>query len=390
MSEAIVSIQGVSKHFGAIRALDDISIDINTGEIFALLGPSGCGKSTLLRVISGFEIPTDGRLIIDGQDMSKTPPNKRPVNMVFQSYAVFPHMSVADNVAYGLKMDKVPRGEIDERVDNALKQVHLEAFKTRMPDQLSGGQRQRVALARALVKKPRVLLLDEPLSALDAKLRDAMRLELVKLQETVGITFIIVTHDQSEALAMADRVAVLDGGQLKQIATPEALYQQPADAFVADFIGKFHAFDVTSMTDENTPSSRGSVETSTSTPASAPASTITVEAAGLGQIHCKLLDHLSLSSNAEDHVVGIRPENIKVSVENIPADHVSVSGKLGDIAFQGQFSIIEIILDDGNSLSAVADNEHAAHIQQQATTNNIVAHWEHQNMMLLPKRQTNP
>ena len=153
MSEAIVSIQGVSKHFGAIRALDDISIDIKPGEIFALLGPSGCGKSTLLRVISGFEVPTDGRLIIDGQDMSKTPPNKRPVNMVFQSYAVFPHMSVADNVAYGLKMDKVPRGEIDERVDNALKQVHLEAFKTRMPDQLSGGQRQRVALARALVTK---------------------------------------------------------------------------------------------------------------------------------------------------------------------------------------------------------------------------------------------
>ena len=314
--------------------------------------------------------------------------------MVFQSYAVFPHMSVADNVAYGLKMDKVPREEIDERVDTALTQVHLDAFKTRMPDQLSGGQRQRVALARALVKQPRVLLLDEPLSALDAKLRDAMRLELVKLQETVGITFIIVTHDQSEALAMADRVAVLDGGQLKQIATPEALYQQPVDAFVADFIGKFHAFDVVSMSHDNLQSSSGSVEISGSgsgpNSASASKSTITVEAAGLGQIHCKLMDHLSLSSNAEDHVVGIRPENIKVSVENIPADHVSVSGKLGDIAFQGQFSIIEILLDDGNSLSAVVDNEHAGHIQQQATTDNIVAHWEHQDMMLLPKRQTNP
>ncbi len=394
MSEAIVSIQGVSKHFGAIRALDNISIDINPGEIFALLGPSGCGKSTLLRVISGFEVPTEGRLIIDGQEMSKTPPNKRPVNMVFQSYAVFPHMSVADNVAYGLKMDKVPREEIDERVDTALTQVHLDAFKTRMPDQLSGGQRQRVALARALVKQPRVLLLDEPLSALDAKLRDAMRLELVKLQETVGITFIIVTHDQSEALAMADRVAVLDGGQLKQIATPEALYQQPVDAFVADFIGKFHAFDVVSMSHDNLQSSSGSVEISGSgsgpNSASASKSTITVEAAGLGQIHCKLMDHLSLSSNAEDHVVGIRPENIKVSVDNIPADHVSVTGKLGDIAFQGQFSIIEILLDDGNSLSAVVDNEHASHIQQQAATDNIVAHWEHQDMMLLPKRQTNP
>ncbi len=388
MSEAIISIQGVSKHFGAIRALDDISIDIKPGEIFALLGPSGCGKSTLLRVISGFEVPTEGRLIIDGNDMSRIPPNKRPVNMVFQSYAVFPHMSVAENVAYGLKMDKVPRDEIDERVDTALTQVHLDAFKARMPDQLSGGQRQRVALARALVKQPRVLLLDEPLSALDAKLRDAMRLELVKLQETIGITFIIVTHDQSEALAMADRVAVLDGGRLKQIATPEALYQQPVDAFVADFIGKFHAFDVTSMTHENPPSSSGSVQTSTPTSASAP--TITVEATGLGRIHCRHPEHLNLSSKAEDHVVGIRPENIKVGVGNIPADHVTVSGKCGDIAYQGQFSIIEILLANGSSLSAVVDNEHAGQIQQNAATDDIVAHWEHQHMMLLPKNQTNP
>lgn len=385
MSEAIVSIQGVSKHFGAIRALDDISIDIQPGEIFALLGPSGCGKSTLLRVISGFEVPTNGRLMIDGKDMSRTPPNKRPVNMVFQSYAVFPHMSVFENVAYGLKMDKVARSEIDERVDSALMQVHLDAFKTRMPDQLSGGQRQRVALARALVKQPRVLLLDEPLSALDAKLRDAMRLELVKLQETVGITFIIVTHDQSEALAMADRVAVLDGGRLKQIASPEALYQQPVDAFVADFIGKLHAFEVTSMT----PVSATSALTSGQTSSSAFVPSITIEAEGLGQIHCKQPEHLTLSSNAKDHIVGIRPEHINVSVGEIPSDHVAVSGKRGDIAFQGQHSIIEIILDDGKSLSAVVDNEHASRIQQQAASDNIIAHWGHQDMMLLPKRQPN-
>jgi len=367
MSEPIVSIQDVSKHFGGVCALDGISIDIEPGEIFALLGPSGCGKSTLLRVISGFEVPTLGRLMIDGQDMSRIPPNKRPVNMVFQSYAVFPHMTVADNVAYGLKMDKVPRPEIEARVDVALAQVHLETFKTRLPDQLSGGQRQRVALARALVKQPRVLLLDEPLSALDAKLRDAMRLELVKLQETVGITFIIVTHDQSEALAMADRVAVLEGGRLKQIASPASLYQQPVDAFVADFIGKLHSFDVISMEPQE--------------------STITVEAAGLGKVFCLRPDHLSLSDKPADHVVGIRPEHINVSVDAVPDDHVAITGRRGDIAFQGQFSIIEILLEDGYSLSAVVDNQQASRIQQQAASTNITAHWEHRNMMLLPRNQ---
>ncbi len=365
MADPIVSIQGVSKYFGATRAIDDISIDIEAGEIFALLGPSGCGKSTLLRVISGFEVPTSGQLMIDGQNMSRTPPNKRPVNMVFQSYAVFPHMSVADNVAYGLKMDKVPQSDIEERVNTALTQVHLDSFKTRMPDQLSGGQRQRVALARALVKQPRVLLLDEPLSALDAKLRDAMRLELVKLQETVGITFIIVTHDQSEALAMADRVAVLADGRLKQIATPSELYQQPVDAFVADFIGKLHAFDVSSMKPSD--------------------STITVEATGLGQINCTRPAHLNLSDDATQHIVGIRPEHIKVSIGDTPAEHVAVSGRRGDIAFQGQFSIIEIILDSGQSLSAIVDNAQANRIQTIDANDSITAHWAHQDMMLLPK-----
>jgi len=239
----IVSLKNIGKRFGKVTALDDVSIDIREGEIFALLGPSGCGKSTLLRIISGFETPSTGELLLDGQDMIRTTPNKRPVNMVFQSYAVFPHMSVAENVGYGLKMEGIARDQIDTRVATALKQVHLEDFSSRMPDQLSGGQKQRVALARALVKQPRVLLLDEPLSALDAKLRDAMRLELVKLQEAVGVTFIIVTHDQSEALAMADRVAVLDAGRLRQVDTPTALYNQPVDAFVADFIGKIHTFD---------------------------------------------------------------------------------------------------------------------------------------------------
>ncbi|MDU8943661.1 ABC transporter ATP-binding protein [Ovoidimarina sediminis] len=328
----IISIRNVTKRFGSFVALEDISIDIRPGEIFALLGPSGCGKSTLLRIIAGFETPTEGDILIDGQDVTDVPPNKRPVNMVFQSYAVFPHMTVEQNVAYGLKMDRLPSSEIAPKVAEALAQVHLDKFATRMPDQLSGGQRQRVALARALVKRPRVLLLDEPLSALDAKLRDAMRLELVKLQETVGVSFVMVTHDQSEALAMADRVAVLSNGRLRQLADPMTLYQKPADAFVADFIGRVNLFDVTARNGAH------------------------VTAASIGQVP---VDATALPAG-EDLVVAVRPEFITLS-PGAPADGSGkLKGALGDVAYQGDNSVVEVTLADGRSVQVLVTSGETA------------------------------
>jgi ABC-type Fe3+/spermidine/putrescine transport system ATPase subunit len=238
LTKPIISIRHITKRFGPVAAVDDVSFDIAPNEFFALLGPSGCGKTTLLRMIAGLETPTEGEIVIDGQDMAFIPPNQRPVNMVFQSYAVFPHMSVRNNVEYGLKVVGTPREETRRRAEDALAMVKLGDLAERMPDQLSGGQRQRVALARALVKRPKVLLLDEPLSALDAKLREQMQLELTRLQRTVGITFIIVTHDQDEALSMANRIAVMNLGRVSQIAGPTELYEHPASRFVADFIGK--------------------------------------------------------------------------------------------------------------------------------------------------------
>ena len=240
-----IRMENITKRYGSVTAIDDVSLDIKDNEFFALLGPSGCGKTTLLRTLAGFETPQAGRVIVAGQDVTHTPARNRPLNLMFQSYALFPHMSVERNIAYGLEMERLPRAEIATRVADVLDSAQLGAFANRRPDQLSGGQRQRVALARALVKRPKVLLLDEPLSALDKKLREEMQLELKRLQAEVGITFLIVTHDQEEALVMADRVAVLNAGRLAQVGTPQELYEHPNSRFVAGFIGVMNFLDGT-------------------------------------------------------------------------------------------------------------------------------------------------
>ncbi len=352
---SIVSIRSVSKRFGDFVAVDDVSVEIEEGEFFALLGPSGCGKTTLLRMVSGFEIPSEGQVLIGGVDMTRVPPNKRPVNMVFQSYAVFPHMSVARNVAYGLKVDGVPSSEIGPRVEEALALVQLSQFADRKPDQLSGGQRQRVALARALVKKPRVLLLDEPLSALDAKLRDAMRLELVKLQKSIGVSFIMVTHDQDEAMAVADRIAVVDKGRLRQVATPEDLYQKPADAFVADFIGKANFFDPVRVM-------RGA--------------DVTVETAEFGALRFG-------SAPDGDIRLAIRPEKLRLGPN--ASGEVVIEARLGDVAFQGDTSIVELILPTGRTLLATAHGDSVAMIGGFDDGTMIRCAWDAADMLVLAK-----
>ncbi len=334
MSEAIVSIKNVSKRFaGGVIAVDNVNVDIEQNEFFALLGPSGCGKTTLLRMISGLETPTEGQIVIGGVDMALTPPNMRPTNMVFQSYAVFPHMTVRDNVSYGLRVTGVPSDETTKRTAEALEMVKLDHLADRKPDQMSGGQRQRVALARALVKRPKVLLLDEPLSALDAKLRDDMRMELTRLQETVGITFIIVTHDQDEALSMASRIAVMEKGAVQQIATPAELYEHPRNRFVADFIGKVNLFDASVLSQKSR--------------------TLTCTAKGLGKL---AIDTDKSAGSAV--TIAVRPEKLKISKAK-PAgkDAICVSGKVRDVAYFGDTSQVVLTIPDGIDLEISVQND---------------------------------
>src|SRR6202453_1564484 len=249
-AQAYVRLENVSKRFGDFVAVNNVSLDVERGEIFCLLGASGCGKTTLLRLLAGFETPSTGRLLIDGQDLASIPPYRRPVNMMFQSYALFPHMSVERNVAFGLEQEHLSRAEIRRRVAEILAIVKMGSYLKRKPHQLSGGQRQRVALARALVKRPKLLLLDEPLGALDRKLREHTQFELINIQQQLGVTFVVVTHDQEEAMTLATRIGVMNHGQLVQIGTPRQIYEFPQTRFVADFIGSGNLFEGRLVEDE--------------------------------------------------------------------------------------------------------------------------------------------
>jgi spermidine/putrescine ABC transporter ATP-binding subunit len=328
----IISIRGVSKNFGPVCAVDNVDLEIQRGEFFSILGPSGCGKTTLLRMLAGFESPTEGEIYIDGQAMSAIPPHRRPVNMVFQNYAIFPHLNVRKNIAFGLRRAGLSREEIDAKVEEMLGLIELAGYADRAPTELSGGERQRVALARALVKRPKVLLLDEPLGALDKKLREQMQLELRALQRSVGITFVFVTHDQEEALTLSDRIAVMAMGKVLQVATPTGLYERPNCRFVADFIGTMNFFDGRLRSSDN--------------------GTAIVEAGPLGIVEAASngLD----CAVGDDVMVAIRPEKLTLCLESPGKDTNVLRARMGPAAYLGDRSHYHVYLEGREQPVAVA------------------------------------
>jgi putrescine transport system ATP-binding protein len=330
-----VKIEKVTKKFGDFVAVDDVTLNIYKGEIFCLLGGSGCGKTTLLRMMAGFEAPTAGTISIDGVDVTAMPPYERPVNMMFQSYALFPHMTVKKNVAFGLHQDKLPKSEIESRVAEILKLVRMETFAGRMPHQLSGGQRQRVALARSLVKRPKLLLLDEPLAALDKKLREHTQFELINIQETLGVTFVVVTHDQEEAMTLASRIGVMNHGEIVQVGTPAEIYEYPGSRFVADFIGSVNMFEGRLIEDEP--------------------DYVRVESPDLGGVF-----HVGHGVSAAPNAtvwVALRPEKIHISTDRPEGNGDNrVAGVVSEIAYLGDQSIYLVRLSGGRMVRVTQPN----------------------------------
>ncbi|MCF2903973.1 ABC transporter ATP-binding protein [Octadecabacter sp. CECT 8868] len=336
-AKPLIQFKNVTKRFGDFTAIDDLTLDIYAQEFFALLGPSGCGKTTLMRMLGGFETPTEGTILLDGVDIGPIPPNERPVNMMFQSYALFPHLTVWDNIAFGLKRSDMPKDQIGDRVEKMLKLTQLGKFAKRKPHQISGGQRQRVALARSLAKAPKLLLLDEPLGALDKKLRNETQFELMDIQETTGTTFVIVTHDQEEAMTVASRVAVMTEGKLAQVATPDQIYEAPNSTYVADFIGDVNLIEGTvEVQAKGAKPTDVSIKWSpTETPIDATSDTPPPAASTV--------------------TFAIRPEKVAISNERPEAANV-MEGKILDIAYLGNISTYHVEVAPGLIIKAQATN----------------------------------
>ncbi|MBL0147889.1 MAG: polyamine ABC transporter ATP-binding protein [Ideonella sp.] len=349
--DKFLQIQGVTKDFGGYKAVNAVDLDIAKGEIFALLGSSGCGKSTLLRMLAGFETPTAGRIILNGQDLAGLPPYERPMNMMFQSYALFPHLSVWDNIAFGLRRDGLPRDKVAERVEAMLKLVQLGKYAKRKPHQLSGGQQQRVALARSLAKQPQLLLLDEPLGALDKKLREETQIELVNIIEEVGVTCVMVTHDQEEAMTMASRIAIMSEGKVLQVGAPADIYETPATRFVADFIGNVNLMDGTLAEDE----------------------------ADHCVIDCQDIKHYVghgiTGTPGMAVTVALRPEKIHVSRQKPADEYNTVAGTIQEMSYFGSFTVYHLKLASGQRLKVSQANT-SRHKDDELTWGDVVwAHW---------------
>jgi putrescine transport system ATP-binding protein len=363
----LLRIEGVVKKFGAFRAVDGVSLDIRAGEFFALLGPSGCGKTTLLRMLAGFETPDQGRILLNGKDIANVLPHGRAVNMMFQNYALFPHLSVRDNIAFGLRRAGMPRADIDTRVAEMVALVKLEGLEKRKPDQLSGGQKQRVALARSLARRPRLLLLDEPLAALDKKLRESTQLELVELQRRLGMTFVIVTHDQEEAMTVADRIGVMDAGRLEQVATPRQLYEEPASRWVAEFVGDVNIFE-------------GQLE-------SRDAGRLMIATKDAGTIAVAEPRQPVTKPNV---CVAIRPEKIKLSRRGPASDGAAgahainrLEGVVTDVSYLGGVTSYKVKLDNGAVVRSSMANTARIDIDSYNPSQRVVAWFTPDDCMVL-------